>query len=100
MDVDQQKSHKWNGSPEKKWEWYKHTKACNNIINNGVCTIPFCNYAHTVEEYTTAIQKRHFILDTNILNQLYYASLKVQSNKRNRNYEESYEPSSKKMRTD
>jgi hypothetical protein len=100
MDVDNHKSHKWHGSKEKKWEWYKHTKVCNNILSSGTCTVPFCNYAHTVEEYTTAIEKRHFTLDANIVNQLYYATLKVQSNKQKRSYEESYEPSSKKMRTD
>lgn len=99
MEVEQPKSHKWHGSKEKKWEWYRHTKACNNILTSGTCDVPFCNYAHSVVEYTTAIQKRHFVLDQNIVNQLYVATL-PKSNKQKRSYDESYEPSSKKMRTD
>jgi hypothetical protein len=60
----------WKGSQEKKWEWYKHTKPCNNIINSGFCNTPNCNYAHTLEQYTAAIQKRHFDIDFNIIEQL------------------------------
>jgi len=60
----------WKGSQEKKWEWYKHTKPCNNIIDNGSCTTLNCNYAHNIEEYITAIQKRNFDIDFNIVEQL------------------------------
>lgn len=60
----------WKGSQEKKWEWYKHTKPCNNIINNGSCFTPNCNYAHTLEEYIAAIEKRKFNLDYSIIEQL------------------------------
>jgi hypothetical protein len=98
MDIDNVKSHKWHGSKEKKWSWYKHTKPCNNILHSGTCTVPFCNYAHTVEEYTTACQKRHFTLDTSILNQLYLATLPVESNKHKRSYETYNEPSAKKQK--
>lgn len=85
MDIDEQKSHKWFGSIEKKWEWYKHTKPCNSIINTGACLNTNCNYAHTVEEYKAAIQKRKFTLDFNVINQLYLASvpMHVESNTSN-----------------
>jgi hypothetical protein len=60
----------WNGPKEKKWEWYKHTKPCNNIITNTTCTNSDCNYAHTLDQYIDAILKRKFKLDFNIVNQL------------------------------
>jgi hypothetical protein len=69
----------WNGSQEKKWEWYKHTKPCNKIINGFVCSDSNCNYAHTVEQYVKAILKRKFNVDLNIVNQLQMANLNSQT---------------------
>ena len=61
---------KWSGSTEKKWEWYKHTKPCYNMIYMGSCADAKCNYAHTIDQYVDAILKRNFKLDFNIVNQL------------------------------
>lgn len=60
----------WNGNNEKKWEWYKHTKPCNNILNNGFCPTNNCNYAHTAIDYMNATLKRKFTLDTTIMYKL------------------------------
>ena len=79
MDIDNVKSHKWHGSLEKKWAWYKHTKPCNNMISTGTCSNTNCNYAHTVEEYTNAIQKRHFTIDLNCY-YLIYCHLSADTN--------------------
>ena len=70
MDVEQPKTHKWHGSAEKKWDWYKYTKPCFNMIHNKSCHNPNCNYAHTLDQYVDAILKRNFKLDFNIVNQL------------------------------
>lgn len=60
----------WNGPKEKKWEWYKHTKPCYNMIYLKSCNNTNCNYAHSVDQYVNAILKRSFDLDFNIINQL------------------------------
>ena len=60
----------WQGSKEKQWEWYKHTKPCNNMMQNHYCLTEDCNYAHTAEQYLSAVTKRKFTYDMNIVNQL------------------------------
>jgi len=85
----------WNGSQEKKWEWYKHTKPCNKIINGFVCSDSNCNYAHTVQQYINANQKRKFNLDLHILNQLDLANLNLELNNMEIKVEE---PSAKRQR--
>ena len=60
----------WQGSKEKQWEWYKHTKPCNNILQNHYCQAEECNYAHTADQYLSAVTKRKFTYDMNIVNQL------------------------------
>lgn len=61
---------KWSGPNEKKWEWYKHTKPCYNLIYMGSCKDTNCNYAHTLDQYIDAILKRKFKIDFNVVNQL------------------------------
>ena len=65
----------WNGVNEKKWEWYKHTKPCNNILNNGVCPNTDCNYAHNAIDYMNATLKRKFTLDPTIMYKLSVAAV-------------------------
>lgn len=102
---------KWSGSTEKKWEWYKHTKPCYNMIYMGSCADAKCNYAHTVDQYVDAIQKRKFKIDFNIVNQLkkvdiYLNLMKVAAKIQNAKGEdismdsESSERSVKRRRTD
>lgn len=86
----------WHGNQEKKWAWYKHTKPCNYILNKEQCPNTNCNYAHTLNEYMAAIQKRNFNLDFNIINQFTLLNYTNISNKRS--YDSFEEPSSKKMR--
>ena len=65
----------WNGSNQKKWDWYKYTKPCNNIINNGTCANIDCNYAHNVTDYMNAVLKRKFNLDPIIIKKLTLATI-------------------------
>ena len=60
----------WTGSQEKKWEWYKHTKPCYNIIYLKSCDNTNCNYAHSIDQYIDAILKRNFKIDAQIVDQL------------------------------
>ena len=98
----------WNGVNEKKWEWYKHTKPCNNILNNGTCPTTNCNYAHTAIDYMNATLKRKFTLDPIIMYKLSVAAVPknqymnleedsvVESKKRSR---ESMDPSQELKKT-
>ena len=55
---------------EKKWIWYKHTKPCFAILSYQTCPNGnSCNYAHTVEQYISAIQKRNFQIDESVIRQ-------------------------------
>ena len=100
MDVDEEKPHKWqsdkwHGSKEKKWEWYKHTKPCNNILNSGICQTVNCNYAHTLEQYIEAITKRNFSLDPTIVTKLRSVTCS-----KKRSYEEYESNDTKRQRQD
>ena len=97
MDVDEQKPNKWHGSKQKKWEWFKHTKPCYNILANRTCDTSNCNYAHTLDQYVTAILKRNFKLDFNIVNQLKLVDIDSEINMKCED-EHMDEPSSKKQR--
>ena len=59
----------WLGAKERKWEWYKNTKPCYSLLNTNSCTNVNCNYAHTLEDYESAVKKRNFTIDLNIVNQ-------------------------------
>jgi hypothetical protein len=83
MDTDIQKK-KWHGSQEKMWEWYKHTKPCNNMLNSHTCSREDCNYAHSLEQYITAITRRKFKPDDMIVNQLKLLDSELQPAKRMR----------------
>ena len=96
---------KWSGSTEKKWDWYKHTKPCYNLIYLGICKDTNCNYAHTVEQYVDAISKRKFKLDFNIVNQLKRVTFnstppKMELDEDEPMDEPSNQPSLKRRRTD
>lgn len=71
----------WAGSKQKKWDWFKHTKPCYNILATGKCDTANCNYAHTLDQYVTAILKRNFKLDFNIVNQLKLVDIDSELNK-------------------
>ena len=60
----------WSGSKEKKWEWYKHTKPCYNMIYVGSCDSTNCNYAHSIDQYIDAILKLNFKIDAQIVDKL------------------------------
>jgi hypothetical protein len=83
MDTELQKN-KWRGSQAKMWEWYKHTKPCNNMLNSHTCSTENCNYAHSLEQYIAAITRRKFKTDDMIVNQLKLLSSELQPAKRMR----------------
>ena len=70
MDTEllQKKKSRW--TKEQTWNWYKHTKPCNNILNTHTCSAENCNYAHNLEEYMVAIKRHKFKIDDVIVNQL------------------------------
>uniref|UniRef100_A0A6C0D7F5 C3H1-type domain-containing protein n=1 Tax=viral metagenome TaxID=1070528 RepID=A0A6C0D7F5_9ZZZZ len=85
----------WTGTNEKKWDWFKHTKPCYNILASKTCDTPNCNYAHTLDQYVSAILKRKFKLDFNIVNQLKLVDVDSELN----SYDDSMDqPSAKKAR--
>ena len=75
---------KWRGSKEQMWNWYKHTKPCNNMLNTHSCSTEHCNYAHSLEQYIAAITRRKFKLDDMIVNQLKLLDTELQPTKRMR----------------
>ena len=90
----------WSGPKEKKWEWYKHTKPCYNMIYVGCCENTNCNYAHTLDQYVDAILKRSFKLDFEIINQLKKISSAQMDVDMNQSTTEENGPSAKRRRVE
>jgi hypothetical protein len=90
----------WNGPKEKKWEWYKHTKPCYNIIYLKSCDNTNCNYAHSIDQYIDAILKRNFKIDAQIVDQLKKVDTGQIDVDMNQSPPEVNEPSAKRRRVE
>ena len=88
----------WAGPQEKKWEWYKHTKPCYNMIYHKSCDNTNCNYAHTLDQYIDAVLKRNFKIDAQIVDQLKNVNTTQVDVDMNQSHTELNEPSAKRRR--
>ena len=72
-------------SEEKKWYYYKHTKPCFMILSYQTCSNgKDCNYAHTLEQYLKAINKRNFQIDESIVREFENLTESQSSSKKRR----------------